>query len=314
MTHFIQSLLNGLSIGSVYAIFALGYTLVFSILGIINFAHGAIFTLGAYFTYVLTGAAFGSNGVLASRALPFGLAFFLAILIGCLLAGFAAVLIERLAFRPLRRRGADRLLSLVSSLGVAIVIVNLIQYLVGAEIYTYKDRITGGLPAAVNFGNESSPIPIRTVQIVIFVVGVIILAALTYLINYTKIGKALRAVAEDATTSSLLGVNTDQLIMFTFFLSGFLGGLAGTLVASSVSIKGPYFGIEFGLKGLAVIVLGGLGDIPGAVVGGLVLGLAEAFVPADLSAYKDGVAFALLFAVLLFRPQGLLGRAQVQKV
>ena len=314
VTHFIQSLLNGLSIGSVYAIFALGYTLVFSVLGIINFAHGAIFTLGAYFTYALTGAAFGSNGVFAGRALPFGLPFILAILVGCLLAGVAAVVIERLAFRPLRRRGADRLLSLVSSLGVAIVIVNLIQYLVGAEIYTYKDSITGNLPIAVNFGSEDAPIPIRTVQIVIFCVGAVILVALTVLINYTKIGKALRAVAEDVTTASLLGVNTDQLIMFTFFLSGFLGGMAGTLVASSVSIKGPYFGIEFGLKGLAVIVLGGLGDIPGAVVGGIVLGLAEAFVPSDYSAYKDGVAFALLFIVLLLRPQGILGRVRVQKV
>ncbi len=314
MAHFIQSLLNGLSIGSVYAIFALGYTLVFSILGIINFAHGAIFTIGAYFTYVLTGAAFGFNGVLANRSLPFGLTLVIAMIVGSLLAGFLSVIIERLAFRPLRRRGADRLLSLVSSLGVAIVAVNLIQYLVGAEIYTYKGKITGNLPSAVNFGSENTPIPIRTVQIVIFGVSCLILVLLTFMINYTKIGKALRAVSEDATTASLLGINTDRLIMFTFFLSGFLGGMAGTLVGSSVSIAGPYFGIAFGLKGLAVIVLGGLGDIPGAVVGGLVLGLAEAFVPSDYSAYKDAVAFGLLFVVLLLRPQGILGRVQVQKV
>lgn len=314
MTHFIQSLLNGLSIGGVYAIFALGYTLVFSILGIINFAHGAIFTIGAYFTYVLTGAAFGFNGILANKSLPFGLTFVLAMIVGSIFAGLLSVLIERLAFRPLRRRGADKLLSLVSSLGVAIVAVNLIQYLVGAEIYTYKGRITGNLPVAVNFGSESNPILIRTVQIVIFAVCCVILVALTFVINNTKIGKALRAVSEDATTASLLGINTDRLIMFTFFLSGFLGGMAGTLVGSSVSIAGPYFGIAFGLKGLAVIVLGGLGDIPGAVVGGLVLGLAEAFVPADYSAYKDAVAFGLLFVVLLLRPQGILGRVQVQKV
>jgi branched-chain amino acid transport system permease protein len=314
LTHFIQSLLNGLSIGGVYAIFALGYTLVFSILGIINFAHGAIFTIGAYFTYVLTGAAFGFNGILANKSLPFGLTFVLAMIVGSIFAGLLSVVIERLAFRPLRRRGADKLLSLVSSLGVAIVAVNLIQYLVGAEIYTYKDRITGNLPVAVNFGSESNPILIRTVQIVIFGVCCVILVVLTFVINYTKIGKALRAVSEDATTASLLGINTDRLIMFTFFLSGFLGGMAGTLVGSSVSIAGPYFGIAFGLKGLAVIVLGGLGDIPGAVVGGLVLGLAEAFVPADYSAYKDAVAFGLLFVVLLLRPQGILGRVQVQKV
>lgn len=314
MTQFLQNALNGLSIGSVYAIFALGYTLVFSILGIINFAHGAVATLGAYFTYALTGAAFGFNGVLAKASLPFGLPFPLAILLGCVLAGVAAVLIERLAFRPLRNRGADRLLSLVSSLGVAIVVVNLIQYLVGAEIYTYKDKITGDLPVAVNFGTEDVPIPIRTVQIAIFLVSVVILVLLTLLINYTRVGKALRAVAEDATTASLLGINTDRLIMLTFFLSGVLGGLAGTLIASSVSIAGPYFGISFGLKGLAVIVLGGLGDIPGAVVGGVVLGLAEAFVPSEYNAYKDAVGFALLFIVLLARPSGLLGRVHVQKV
>lgn len=314
MTHFIQSALNGLSIGSVYAIFALGYTLVFSILGIINFAHGAIFTVGAYFTYVLTGAAFGSNGVLANKSLPFGLSFVLAMVLGSILAGLLSVAIERIAFRPLRRRGADRLLSLVSSLGVAIVLVNLIQYLVGAEIKSYKQTITGSLPVAVNFGSSDNPIPIRTVQIVIFGVSCVILVGLTFLINYTKLGKGLRAVSEDATTASLLGINTDRLIMVTFFLSGFLGGMAGTLVGTSVSIAGPYFGIAFGLKGLAVIVLGGLGDIPGAVLGGIVLGLAEAFVPAGYSAYKDAVAFGLLFVVLLLRPQGILGRVQVQKV
>lgn len=314
MTEFIQRVVNGLSIGSVYAIFALGYTLVFSILGIINFAHGAIFTLGAYFTYVLTGAAFGFNGVLAKAHLPFGLPLVLALLLGSIFAGLMGVIVERFVFRPLRNRNADRLLALVASLGVATVIVNLIQYLVGAENYSYKERLTGTLPVAVFLGPESSQIPIRTIQILIFAVSVVILILLTFLINFTRFGKALRAVAEDPTTASLLGISTDRFITVTFFISGFLGGLAGTLVGSSVSIAGPYFGIAFGLKGLAVIVLGGLGDIPGAVVGGLVLGLAEAFVPAESSAYKDAVAFALLFVVLLVRPQGLLGRAQVQKV
>jgi branched-chain amino acid transport system permease protein len=218
------------------------------------------------------------------------------------------------AFRPLRARGADPLLSLVSSLGIAIAIVNTIQYLVGAEIYAYPSNALGNLPTAVNFGSATRIVPVRTVQIVIFVVSIVIVAALTYLINATKTGHALRAIAEDATTASLLGINTDRLIRLAFFLSGFLGGIAGTLVGMSVSIAGPYFGIAFGLKGLAVIVLGGLGDIPGAVVGGFVIGLAEAFVPGQYVAYKDAVAFALLFAMLLLRPQGLLGRVAVQKV
>lgn len=311
---FLQQLLNGLAIGGVYAIFALGYTLVFSILGIINFTHSAIFALGAYFTYALLGAQFGFNGLLAQSKLPFGLPFIVAMLFGAVLAGLVGVIIERLVFRPLRTRSADPLLTLVSSLGMAVALVNLIQYLVGAEIYTFPGNLLAGLPPAVNFGTQEQPIPVRTVQIVIFGVSVVIVILLTYLINATKLGKALRAVAEDQTTASLLGINTDRLILFTFFLSGFLGGIAGTLIGISVGIAGPYFGIAFGLKGLAVIILGGLGDIPGAVVGGLVIGLVEAFVPSDYVAYKDAVAFALLFIMLLVRPQGLLGRALVQKV
>ena len=313
-TLFIQQFLNGLSIGSVYAIFALGYTLVFSILGIINFAHGAIFTLGAYFTYTLTGGAFGFNGILANAKLPIQLPFVIALFLGSILAGLAGLVVERLAFRPLRKRGADPLLTLVSSLGAGVIIVNLIQLLVGAENYTFEGNIYGNLPVSVNFGTADRPIAIRTVQIIIFCVSALIVAGLTYLINYTKIGKALQAVAEDATTASLLGINTEQYITLTFFLSGFLGGAAGTLVGSSVSIAGPYFGIAFGLKGLGVIVLGGLGNIPGAVVGGLVIGLAEAFVPTDYSGYKDAIAFALLFIMLMVRPQGLLGRKRITKV
>jgi branched-chain amino acid transport system permease protein len=312
LTLFFQQFLNGLSIGSIYAIFALGYTLVFSILGIINFAHGAIFTLGAYFTYILMGGKL--SGLLADVQLPIQLPFALALLLGSALAGLVGVAVERLAFRPLRRKGSDPLLTVVSSLGVAVVLVNLIQYLVGAEIYTFPANTYGDLPAAINFGSVDEPIPIRTVQVIIFAVSGVILAVLTYLINATRLGKAMRAVAEDPTTASLLGINGDRFIVITFFVSSFLAGLAGTLVGSSVSIAGPYFGIVFGLKGLAVIVLGGLGSIPGAVVGGMTIGLVEAFVPADYSAYRDAVAFGILFVMLLIRPQGLLGRTFVQKV
>lgn len=322
MNLFLQQILNGLAIGSLYAIFALGYTLVFSILRVINFTHGALFALGAYATYLLTGSAVNPSGVLASLfsalfgkpALPLALPFLVSLVLGACVAGLAGMLVERIAFKPLRDRGADPLLALVSSLGVSIVLVNLMQYLVGTEIYPFPDTVLGNLPRAINFGVPGKPVPVRTVQIVMFVVSMILVVLLTYFINATKTGKALRAVAEDTTTAYLLGINTDRLILLTFFLSGFLGGVAGTLVGLSVGINGPYFGIAYGLKGLAVIVLGGLGDIPGAVVGGFALGLAEAFVPAHYVAYKDAVAFALLFIVLLTRPQGLLGRAAVQKV
>ena len=312
-TLLLQQVLNGLAIGSVYAIFALGYTLIFSVLRIINFTHGAIFTLGAYATYALTGSQFGINGLLAGATLPFRLPFVLALLGGSVVAAICGVIVERLAFRPLRARGADPLLTLVSSLGVAVALVNVTQYLFGAEPYSYPDPLEA-LPAALNFGTASAPVLVRTVQVVIFGVSMVVLVLLTYLMNATRTGKALRAVAEDTTTSSLLGIDTDRLVLLTFVISGFLGGVTGTLIGLSVGIAGPYFGIAFGLKGLAVIVLGGLGDIPGAVVGGLLIGLAEAFVPAQYIAYREAVPFALLFIVLLVRPQGLLGRAQVQKV
>jgi branched-chain amino acid transport system permease protein len=311
---FLQQLLNGLSIGSVYAIFALGYTLVYSILGIINLAHGAIFTLGAYFTYALMGGTFGFNGLLANATLPVQLPFAMALIVSSTLAGLVGIAMERIAFQPLRRQGSDPLLTVVSSLGVAVVIVNVIQYLVGAESYTFPANTYGNLPPAINFGSPEQPIPIRSVQVVIFVVSMVIVSLLTYFINRTKYGKAIQAIAEDPTTASLLGINSDRFIVLTFFISSFLAGLAGTLVASSVSIAGPYFGIGFGLRGLAVIVLGGLGSIPGAVLGGLLIGLVEALVPAEYSGYKDAVAFGILFIMLLVRPQGLLGRRFIQKV
>lgn len=311
----LQQVLNGLAVGSVYAIFALGYTLIFSILRIINFSHGAVFTLGAYFTYVLAGGRFGFNGALANMAaLPNGgLPFGMALVLGAVLAGGMGLLVERVAFRPLRAKNADPLLALVSSLGVAIVIVNVIQYLVGAEIYTYPSSATAGFPAALNFGSPDRAIPIRTIQALIFGVSMLMVMALTALMNFTRTGKALQAISEDPVTASLLGINTDSLVRLTFLISGFLGGVAGALIGLSVSIAGPYFGIAFGLKGLAVIILGGLGSIPGAVLGGLLIGIAEALVPANVIAYKEAIAFLFLFIVLLIRPQGLLGRNFIQK-
>ncbi len=310
MDIFLQQLVNGISIGSIYALFALGYTLVFSVLGIINFAHGAVFTLGAYLTYFLQGGRFGFNGILANQALPsfLHLPFPLALIVSSAIAGFVSVGIERWCFRPLRYRQADNLLTLISSLGVAVVIVNLIQYLVGAEIYTFKSDIFGNLPSAISIGN----IKVRTAQVVIFVVSVILLAILTFLLNHTKGGKALKAVAEDPTVAVLLGIDPDRFIALTFFLSGFLAGVAGALVGASVSIVGPYFGISFGLKGLAVIVLGGLGSVAGSVLAGFTIGLAESLVPADWNAYREAIAFAILFLMLLLRPQGLLGSNKVK--
>jgi len=311
---FLQNLVNGLSIGSVYAVFALGYTLVFSVLGIINFAHGAVFTLGAYLTYVLAVGEFGLNGLLAGVTLPFKLPFALALVAGAILSGLAGMAVEHLAFRPLRRRGADALLALVSSLGVALILVNLIQYLFGAEIYAFPADVLGELPPAILIHVGEGLLAMRTIQAVLCGVSLLLLVLLVWFIQFTRQGKALRAVAENPDTSSLLGISVDTFILGTFFISGLLGGMSGTLIGVSFGIAGPYMGVAYGLKTLAVIVLGGLGSIPGAVLGGLVIGLAEAFLPPELSALKEAVAYALLFFVLLVRPQGLLGSVAEEKV
>ncbi|MCP9850194.1 branched-chain amino acid ABC transporter permease [Cyanobium sp. Morenito 9A2] len=310
MDHLLQLLVNGLSSGAVYALFALGYTLVFSVLGVINFAHGAVFTLGAYFTYLLIGGAVGANGLLAGLQLPFTLPFPLALLLAGVGAAAVSLLVEAAAFRPLRRRGADPLLALISSLGAGVILVNLLQLLVGAESYAIPTSALGTLPAAVSLGGAQ----VRTVQLLLMAIAALVVVVLTLWLERSRGGKALQAVAEDPTTARLLGINSDRMVQLAFGVSGFLAGVAGGLVGLSVSIAGPYFGIGYGLKGLGVLVLGGLGSVPGAVLGGLIVGLAEALVPADYSGFKDAVAYAFLFAVLLLRPRGLLGRPTITKV
>jgi len=307
----VQLLINGLSVGAVYALFALGYTLVFSVLGVINFAHGALFTLGAYLTYLLLGGAVGSNGALAGLHLPLALPLWAALPLAGLGTAAASLAVEAVAFRPLRRRGAEPLLYLITSLGAGVILVNLIQLLMGAEAYALPGQPLGALPAVLALGDG---LQIRTVQLLLLGVAALVMVLLGLWLNCSRGGKALRAVAEDPSTARLLGINSGAMVQLAFALAGFLAGLAGGLVALSVSIAGPYFGIGYGLKGLGVLVLGGLGSVPGAVLGGLIVGIAEALVPGNLSGYKDAVAFAFLFGILLLRPQGLLGRRLVEKV
>ena len=306
----IQLLLNGLSLGAVYALFALGYTLVFSVLGVINFSHGAVFTLGAYFTYLLIGGQAGANGLLKGLELPFALPFALALPLAGLASALVALLIEGVAFRPLRERGADSLLALISSLGAGVILVNLIQLLMGAESYAIPIGTLGSLPAALTIAGAR----VRTVQVLLLLISVLLLAGLSFWLEGTRSGKAMQAVSEDRVTAQLLGIDSDGMIRLAFGLSGFLAGVSGGLVGLSVSIAGPYFGISYGLKALGVLVLGGLGSVPGAMLGGLIIGLAEAFVPAEWSGWKDAVAYGFLFLILLIRPQGLLGKPQSTKV
>ena len=311
MDGLLQLLINGISIGATYALFALGYTLVFSVLGVINFAHGAVFTCGAYFTYLLLGGAVGSNGMLAGMHFPLALPLLVALPLAGIAAAAMGLLVEAVAFKPLRRRGSEPLLYLITSLGAGVILVNLIQLLMGAEAYALPGNLLGRWPAVLALGHG---VQIRTVQLLLLIVAGIAMLILSLWLNRSSYGKALQAVAEDGTTARLLGINSGAIIQLAFAIASFLAGISGGLVALSVNIGGPYFGIGYGLKGLGVLVLGGLGSAPGAVLGGLIIGIAEALVPAKLSAYKDAVAFAFLFLMLILRPQGLLGKPPMEKV
>jgi branched-chain amino acid transport system permease protein len=310
MDTLLQILVNGISTGAVYGLFALGYTLVFSVLGVINFAHGAVFTLGAYFTYLLIGGAVGANGLLAGLQLPFSLPFWAALPLAGLFTALVSLVVEATAFRPLRRFQAEPLLYLITSLGAGVIVVNLLQILMGAEGYSLPTNALGSLPITLSIGGAQ----VRTVQLVLLVVSALVLVLLTAWLEGSRGGKALQAVSEDATTARLLGINSDAMIRLCFAVSGFLAGISGGLVGLSLSITGPYFGISYGLKALGVLVLGGLGSVPGAVLAGLIVGTAEALVPGEWSGYKEAIAYAFLFGVLLLRPSGLLGKTLVNKV
>ena len=308
----LQTLLNGAASGGVYALVALGYTLVFSVLGVINFAQGALFSIGGYLTYLLMGGRIGVNGALPGWGLATALPFWLALLLAAGGSGLVALLVERVAFAPLRRRGAEPLLALITSLGAAVVLVNLLQILMGAEGYAFPQgaESLAGLPDALVIAGAR----IRTIQLLLLVVSAGAVLLLSLWLERSRDGKALRSVAEEPITAQLLGINSEAMVRLAFFISGALAGLGGGLIGVSVSLPGPYFGIGYGLKGLAVLVLGGLGSVSGAIAGGLLMGLAEAVVPTAASGWRDALAFAILFGVLLLRPSGLLGRRQVEKV
>jgi branched-chain amino acid transport system permease protein len=280
------------------------------VLGVINFAHGAVFTLGAYLTYLLVGGAVGANGLLAGLQLPFALPFWAALPAAGLLTALVSLAVEATAFRPLRRHRAEPLLYLITSLGAGVILVNLLQLLLGAEGYSLPTTALGALPITLTIAGAQ----LRSVQLVLLVVAALVLVVLSLWLEGSRSGKALQAVSEDATTARLLGIDSDAMIRLGFAMSGFLAGIAGGLVGLSLSISGPYFGISYGLKALGVLVLGGMGSVSGAVLAGLIVGSAEALVPSEWSGYRDAIAYAFLFGVLLLRPQGLLGRAQSTKV
>jgi branched-chain amino acid transport system permease protein len=307
---FPQVLLDGLILGFMYALIALGYTMVYGVLEFINFAHSEIFILGAFVgVEILLGMK--SAGLL--DVLPWVLVLLLALVAGMLASGLAAVAVERIAYRPLRH--APRLIPLISAIGVSFFLQDLIRLF--ESIWRNSFNLVYPTMDALNQRFELTPtIDVSVKSLVVIVAALLMLWALYVLVNRTKIGTAIRAVAEDQAAASLMGINVNRMISLTFLIGGAMGGAAGVLFGVQYGLINPYTGFIPGLKAFTAAVLGGIGNIPGAMMGGLVLGLLEAFAASYLSLltggafgaeYKDIFAFSILILILIFRPKGILG-------
>jgi len=307
---FPQVLLDGLILGFMYALIALGYTMVYGVLEFINFAHSEIFVTGAFVgVEILLGLQHA--GRLAG--VPPFLVLLLLLAAGMAVSGLLAVAIERIAYRPLR--GAPRLIPLISAIGVSFFLQDLIRLIESIWRNAFNLVYPGLEPLNRRF-ELTATVDVSVKALVVIAASLLMLLALHLLVNKTRLGTAIRAVAEDQATASLMGINVDRMISTTFLIGGAMGGAAGVLFGVQYSLINPYTGFIPGLKAFTAAVLGGIGNIPGAMMGGLVLGLLEAFAASYLSLltggafgaeYKDIFAFSVLILILIFRPKGLLG-------
>ena len=304
MEYFVQQLVNGLTLGSIYSLIAIGYTMVYGIIGMINFAHGEVYMIGSYVAFiVITGLA-----MMGIVSLPVVIiCTFAAAIIVTSAYGYS---IERIAYRPLR--GSNRLIPLISAIGMSIFLQN--------EVLLAQDSKDKAIPNLLpgNFvigADEMTGVTISYMQVLIFIVTLLTMYGLSMFISRSRLGRACRACAEDLKMANLLGINTNNIIALTFVIGATLAAVAAVLLGLQYGVINPHIGFLAGIKAFTAAVLGGIGSIPGAMLGGLVLGVAEAF-GADVfgDQYKDVVAFTLLVLVLLFRPTGLLGRPEVEKV
>ena len=300
MSEFLQQLINGITQGSVYALIALGYTMVYGILRLINFAHGDVYMLGAFFAYYSArwyGAAQDPNPMKALLVLVTAMA-------GCGLAGW---IIERAAYRPVRK--SSRLAALITAIGVSLLLENGGQIVFGADpkffpqIIPLKNIPLGG---GVTISNQ---------QLIILAVSLGLMGLLRFIVLHTRTGKAMRAVSHSHTAAALMGISVDRIVSFTFVLGSMLAAAGGVLVALKDPKIEPYMGVLPGIKAFVAAVLGGIGNVPGAVLGGLVMGIAEVLVVGYVSpTLRDAIAFVLLIVILLVRPAGLLGKNVAEKV
>jgi len=300
MLALLQNLIFGIQLGALYALIAIGYTMVYGVLRLINFAHGDVYMVGAYVGLTLV----NRMGVGFASTLPGFATLFVLTMIIC---GLLGVTIERFAYRPLRT--APRLTALITAIGVSLLLETVAQMIWGAQPSFYPTLLSA---APIRFlGLE-----LNINRLIILIASVLLMAVLWYVVTRTRVGKAMRATSYDREAAALMGINTNAVIAVTFALGSALAGAAGVLLCALTNIQIiPQAGILPGLKAFVAAVLGGIGNIPGAVLGGLVMGVAETLVAAShYSVWKDAVAFVLLILILLFRPAGMLGRAAVEKV
>ncbi len=305
---FVQLTVNGLTLGSAYALIALGYSLVYGILKLLNFAHGDVFMVGAFIGWGIIGVLGGS----ADPIVPVWLAISFMIIgaaLGCALLG---VVIERFAYRPLRN--APRIAPLISALGVSFFLQNSVLLLFGADFKSY-DTFDFSEGALFFKGIDWGPLHISLLRIIVIASALVMMAGLSVIVYRTQLGKAMRATSYDREAAAMMGIDVDRVIVWTFFIGSALAGVAGVLVGLVFSQINHFMGFGYGLKGFTAAVVGGIGNVPGSMLGGLMIGLAEAYSAGYISTtWKNLIVFSILVFFMLARPSGILGRAAIQKV
>ena len=304
MEYFLQQLINGVTLGAIYGLIAIGYTMVYGIIGMINFAHGEIFMIGAFVSLI----AFLLMALVGITWIP--LALLLVLLIAMVFTSVYGWTVERLAYRPLR--GSFRLAPLISAIGMSIFLQNYVQILQGARVKPLQPVVEGGFN--VMQGGDFI-VSLSYLQIIIVTVTVVLMASFSLLIARTSLGRAQRACEQDRTMAALLGINVDRTISLTFVMGAALAAVAGLMFVLYYGVIDFYIGFLAGIKAFTAAVLGGIGSLPGAMLGGLLIGLIETFWSAYFTVeYKDVAAFSILVLVLIFRPTGLLGKPEIEKV
>jgi branched-chain amino acid transport system permease protein len=300
--YFLQQLINGLTLGAIYGLIAIGYTMVYGIIGMINFAHGEVYMIGAFISII----AF----ILLLGNAPVPLALLVVLLTAMLFTAAYGWAVERVAYRPLR--GSTRLAPLISAIGMSLFLQNYVQLVQGARVKPIQPVITGGFEF---FQGGSFSVRLSYIQIIIMVLTVVLMAGFTFLIQRTPLGRAQRACEQDMGMAALVGVDVNRTISLTFVMGAMLAAVAGMMVTLYYGVIDFFIGFLAGVKAFTAAVLGGIGSLPGAMLGGLLIGLIEAFWSAYFSVeYKDVAVFVLLVLTLIFVPTGLLGKPDIEKV